>query len=263
MSQDARAALKSSQGRMTVPRSRALVSDVLHFHQSIPTCAQDRLMPLRDLDEVRSGLPVRISWPVLLLKGFATVTARHPRLRQTWRTWPWPHIYQHRNSCGTIAVSRRFRDDDWLFWGRFRDPARTPLTDLQEQLSGYATRPVEQVFRRQLILSSFPSPLRRLTWWSLLNLSGEKRTMRTGAFSLSSVAGYGAEIQHPPGFVTSVLTIGPISSEGLSRVTIAYDHRIMDGGFVALRLEELEAELMGPLQAELLAIHDVQQRKAA
>lgn len=250
-------------GRFPVPQSRALVSDVLHFHQSIPTCAQDRLVQLGELDELRTELPVRISWPVLLLKAFSAVTARHARLRQTWRTWPWSHLFQHQTSAGTIAVSRRFQNDDWLFWGRFRNPANTPLVELQHRLDGYATRPVEQVFRQQLTLSSFPRLSRRLIWWCLLNLSGEKRATRTGAFSISSVAGHGAEIQHPPGFVTSVLTMGPINNEGVSRVTIAYDHRVMDGGFVAERLAELQDELQGPIRAELVTLLDVRQSRAA
>lgn len=249
-------------GRMRVPQSRALVSDILHFDRSIPSCAQDRFMPLGELEALRAALSVRISWPVLLLKGFGAITARHARLRQTWRTFPWSHLYQHQASAGTICVSRRFRDDDWLFWGRFRDPAATPLVELQERLDGFAQRPVEKVFRQQLTLSRLPTLVRRLIWWSLLNLSGEKRATRIGTFSISSVAGRGAEIQRPPGFVTSVLTIGPINDEGRSRITIAYDHRVMDGGFVAQCLEELESELRGPIQAEMESLSE-QHRRAA
>lgn len=135
--------------------------------------------------------------------------------------------------------------------------------ELQKRLDGFAQRPVEQVFRQQLTLSSLPAFARRLIWWCLLNLSGEKRATRTGAFSISSVAGHGAEIQHPPGFVTSVLTIGPINDEGRSRITIAYDHRVMDGGFVAQCLQELEAELLGPTRAELESLSESQQRRVA
>ena len=219
-------------------------------------------MSLGELEQLRSELPVRISWPVLLLKAFGTVTTRHARLRQTWRTFPWSHLYQHQASAGTICVSRRFREDDWLFWARFRNPSATPLVELQERLDGFAHRPVEKVFRQQLTLSGLPTLARRLIWWSLLNLSGEKRATRIGTFSISSVAGRGAEIQRPPGFVTSVLTLGPLNDEGRSRITISYDHRVMDGGFVAQFLKELEAELRGPIQTELESLSE-QHRRAA
>jgi hypothetical protein len=235
--------LSSQSGRMSVPQSRALVSDILHFHQAIPTCAQDRLIPLAELDELRRGLRNRISWPAIFLKAFSAVAVQHPKLRQTWRSWPWPHIFQHESAWGTVAVSRRFREDDWLFWGQFESPESTELEEIQEKLDRFQNGHVEEVFRKQLLLSSLPRLARRLIWWWQLNLAGEKRVKRTGTFSLSSVAGRGAEIQHPPGFVTSVLTFGPINSEGKSRVTIAYDHRLMDGAFVADRLEELETEL--------------------
>lgn len=239
------------------------MSDVLHFHQQIPTCAQDRFVPLVDLDELRSGLRSRISWQTIFLKAFAGVAARHPRLRQTWRTWPWPHIFQHTSTWATVAVSRRFRNDDWLFWGRIESPEATPLEEIQADLDRFSNERVEEVFRKQLLLSSLPRLARRLIWWWQLNVAGEKRVKRTGTFSLSSVAGRGAEIQHPPGFVTSVLTFGPINSEGKSRVTIVYDHRLMDGAFVADRLEELEAELHGALRSELLDLQRPIFRKVA
>lgn len=248
---------------MPVPQSRALVSDILHFHESIPTCAQDRLIPLAELNELRTQLRKRVSWPAIFLKGFATVADRNSKLRQTWQNWPWPHIYQHASSSGTVAVSRQFRDDDWLFWGQFPNPQATPLEEIQARLDRFSQGNVEVVFRKQLLLSSLPRLARRLIWWWQLNLAGEKRVKRTGTFSLSSVAGRGAEIQHPPGFVTSVLTFGPINSEGKSRVTIAYDHRLMDGAFVADRLEELEAELHSSIRAELLALQCPDSRKAA
>ena len=160
-------------------------------------------------------------------------------------------------------MSRQFRADEWLFWARFQNPSATPLIELQERLDGFAQRPVEQVFRQQLTLSGLPTLARRLIWWCLLNLSGEKRATRIGTFSISSVAGRGAEIQRPPGFVTSVLTIGPLNDEGRSRITISYDHRVMDGGFVAQCLKELEAELLGTIKAELESLSKSRNRRAA
>lgn len=239
------------------------MNDILHFHQSIPTCAQDRLIPLAELDELRCELRHRVSWQTIFLKAFSAVARQHPKLRQTWRSWPWPHIYQHTDLWGVITVNRKFRGDDWLFWGQLESPDLAELEEIQAKFDRLQHAPVEEVFRKQLLLSSLPRLARRFLWWWQLNLAGEKRVKRTGTFSLSSVAGRGAEIQHPPGFVTSVLTFGPINSEGNSRVTIAYDHRLMDGAFVADRLEELEAELHSSIRAELLTLQEPDFRKAA
>jgi len=241
-------------GRHVVPPSRTLVTDILHFHREIPTCAQDRLIQLTDLDHIRRSLNTRISWPVLFLKAYSSISQRNPQLRQTWRNWPWPHLYQHASPCGSLAVTRRFRGEDWLFWGRFRNPQNLSLESLQVSLDRLQTEEVEHLFRRQLQLSALITPIRRLVWWWNLNLAGEKRGTRLGTFALTTVSGRGAEIQHPPGVMTSVLTFGPIHNDGCSRVTVAYDHRLMDGAFVAERLEELESELSGQVREELLAL---------
>ena len=230
------------------------MTDILHFHRKIPTCAQDRLIRLVDLDHIRRSLDRRISWPVLFLKAYASISQRNPKLRQTWRNWPWPHIYQHAAPCGSLAVTRCFQGEDWLFWGRFRNPQSLSLESLQLTLDRFQTGDVEHLFRRQLQWSAMIRPVRRLIWWWNLNLAGEKRSTRLGTFGLTTVSSRGVEIQHPPGVMTSVLTFGPIHSDGCSRVTVSYDHRLMDGAFVAERLEELESELSGPVREELLAL---------
>jgi len=72
------------------------------------------------------------------------------------------------------------------------------------------------------------------------------------------------EIQIPPSIQTGCLTYGPLSDLGHCRVTIAYDHRVMDGVVVADILKQLEVTLLQTVRLELLklvashaTIHDV------
>jgi hypothetical protein len=51
--------------------------------------------------------------------------------------------------------------------------------------------------------------------------------------------------------LTANATYGPIDERGRCRVTIAYDHRLLDGRHVADILRELDEALNGPLAAEL------------
>lgn len=238
-------------GRRRLSRSRALTIDVLHYYRKVPTCAHDRWCDLSHIARIRESAAQRISWAVLFIKAFGLVAAKFPVLRQTYLPYPWPHVYEHPHSVAMIATHRAFRGEPWLFWSRFSAPEKRPLVELQQRLEHCQTAPVEEVFLRQLQLSGFPRPLRRCLWWWTLNVSGLKRAKRTGTFFLTTLAGRGAEIQHPPAFLTANLTYGPLDDASRSRVTIAYDHRLTDGLLIADCLAQIEATLNGPLSEEL------------
>jgi len=237
--------------RMAVPRSRRLTIDLLHYHTKVPTCAHDRICDFRPLLQARQKSPVRISLSMIFIKAFGIVATRHPVLRQMYLRWPWPHIYQHPTSVAMVATHRDFRREPWLFWSRFNRPEAKSLLELQGMLDRYQTEPVEVVFPWQLKLSALPTPVRRVLWSWTFHVGGPARVRRAGTFFLTTIAGQGAEIQHPPAFLTANATYGPINDQGRSRVTIAYDHRLMDGRLVAGVLAEIEEVLSGPIAHEL------------
>ena len=241
--------------RFYVPRSRRLTCDVLHFHKQVPLCPHHRTLHLGALDSIRKACQTRISWPVLFLKAYALMAREIPVFRQSWMRFPWSSVYQHDSSVGMVAVQREYRGEPWLFWGRFQSPDTRTLVDLQNRLNGYQDQPVEKVFQRFLWLSAVPNPLRRFLWWCNMQLCGAWRARSVGTFFLSSLASKGVEIDCPPSFQTGVLSYGPIDAQGHSRVTLAYDHRLMDGMLVAQALERIEQILHGPLADELRSLH--------
>ena len=241
----------SAGPRRRLSRCRTLSIDVLHYHRQVPTCAHDRICNFSRLEELRRSVPRRISWTMLFLKAYGKVAADCPQLRQIYMSWPWAHVYQHPHSVAMLAVERHFRDERWLFWGRFSRPEKKPLLELQQTLERYQREPVEDVFHRQLQISGIPKPLRRCLWWWTLNISTRKRVRRTGSYFLTTLAAQGAEIQHPPAFLTTNVTYGPLDASGRCRVTVAYDHRLMDGVLMARNLAELESTLNGPIREEL------------
>jgi len=244
--------------RMRVPRSRRLVTDLLHFHAKVPTCAHDRNCDFRRIAEARDRCPARISWSMIFVKAFGMVAKRYPALRQMYLPFPWPHIYQHPTSVAMVATHREHCGEPWLFWSRFTQPERRPLVVLQAHLDRYQTAPVEEAYPWQWQLSGLPTPIRRLLWSWTFYVGGPARVRRSGTFFLTTIAGHGAEIQHPPAFLTSNVTYGPIDERGKSRVTIAYDHRLMDGRLVANVLADIEAALSGPIATELETIRTSQ-----
>lgn len=237
-----------------VPRHRRLSWDLLHYHRSIPLCPHDRLMPLGPLADTRSRCRQRVSWPALFLKGWATVAAEIPEFRQCWYRWPLAHIYQHPTSVGVLTVSREYRNATWLFWKLLESPDQMSLVDIQAAINDASTQPPKQMFRNQVRLAGLPTWLRRLAWSWNINVAKGNRATRLGTFFLSTLAGRGAEIQLPPSIQTTCLTYGPLDANGICRVTLAYDHRLLDGVLAAEGLARLENVLLETLQTELL--HD-------
>ncbi len=237
--------------RMRIPRSRRLTWDLLHFNRQIPLCAHDRKMDLSVVASSRQRCTVRISWPALFVKAYAQVAAEIPELRQTWYRWPWSHLYQHHSSTSAMTVHRVVRDQPWLFWGLIAEPEHLSLKQLQQQIDNFRDGPAKTVFRQQWQLSGLPTMLRRLVWWWNLNMATAGRARRIGTFFLSTLSGRGVEIQLPPSVHTGCLTYGPLDAANCCRVTLAYDHRIMDGVLIADALQKLEHRLNHECAAEL------------
>ena len=248
--------------RLALSRSRRLTIDVLHYNRRMPLCAHDRRCDLGRVAELRSKLPVRVSWSLLFIKAFAMVAQRQRVLRQSYIAWPWAHVLEHPHSVAMLATQREHRGEPWLFWSRFVQPEQRSLAEMQQALDQYQSEPVEKIFLRQWQLSGLPTFLRRLVWWWTLNLAGAKRAKRVGTFFLTTLAGKGVEIQDPPAFLTSNLTYGPLDETGCCRVTLSYDHRLMDGSTIADCLIDLEATLNGEIARELEALINAANRAA-
>lgn len=216
-------------------------------------------MRLGELADARSRSAVRISWSALFIKAWAEVSSHNPTLRQTWRSWPWAHIFQHNKSVANLAVSRVHTGEDWLFWGFVRSPEQRSLVDIQSAIDAFNNAPADRQFKKQLKLAALPTFARRFIWWWNLNIAGEKRGKRLGTFSLTSISGRGAEIQHPPIVMTTGLTFGPLDHDGRMKVTLVYDHRLMDGSFIADRLLDLEQQLTVAVLAEIRDLSSTKQ----
>src|SRR5262249_24698583 len=62
----------------------------------------------------------------------------------------------------------------------------------------------------------------------------------------------GAEQVHPISPLTTTFTYGPIDpATGRIVVKLIYDHRVLDGAYIARRLQDIEDTLNGPILDEL------------
>jgi hypothetical protein len=242
--------------RRWVPISinRRLVLDGLYFARRVPLFPAERTIDLAEVAVLRKHAAERISWAAVFVKAYAIVAQQHHPLRQTYIRWPWPHFVEEPNSTAMIVVNRQCRDEDRICWGHIGQPETKSLLEIQSQLDAYQSQPVEQIFRKQVTLSKLPTPVRRLLYWLNMNFGGRKRAKRLGTFTMSTLAGQGAENRGHQTFLTTSLTYGPLNERNQMNVALLCDHRVVDGIVAARALNELETVLCTQIAAELKSL---------
>lgn len=237
-----------------ISSNRALVLDLVALAARESQFPVERTMDLAAVAALRQQAARRISWTVLFMKAYAAVAANYPQLRQAHCRWPWPRLCESAETVAMVAINREHCGEDRLCWGRFISPERSSLSALQDALDAYQQEPVEQIFRRQVRLSKFPVPLRRLALWLNLNFARKRRAKRLGTFSMSSLAGQQALNRFHPTLLATSLTFGPLDDRGSSLVTLVCDHRVLDGALAARALGSLHDMLRGEIADELRAL---------
>ncbi len=232
---------------------RRLICDYLHFARKIPSIPVQRRMHLAEVVAARAVAGVRPSWCAIFTKAFAFVSDAWPQLRRAYMGFTRPHLYQHPISMMSIAIERRFGDEDAVFFLQMRQPELLSLPEIDARLRQAKEGPLEAfgAFRRVIRISRLPRPLRRLIWWIGLNTSGRKRAHFMGTGGVSAYSGLGAASLHPLSLLTSTLNYGVIEPDGTVDVRLTYDHRVLDGGTVARALGDLERVLTHEILAEL------------
>jgi hypothetical protein len=234
---------------------RRFIDDLVHFARKVPSVPVSRVMDVSALFEPRNRHPLRPSWACLFMRAYALVGSDHPPLRRSYLEFPWPRVYEHPWMNCALTIERMYQGEEGVFVGIFRAPERQTIRQIQLALTWYKSEPLEQVgfYRQALRFSRLPRPARRFFWWSTLNVSGHKRCKRFGTFGLSSYGALGAESLHPISPLTTTLTYGPIEPQtGRVVAKIIYDHRVLDGAYVARRLRDIEETLNTTVLDELL-----------
>lgn len=242
--------------KIRLPKSRRLVVDLLTYSRRVPSQALSRYCNVKELAEIREQFEPKISWPALFIKAYALMSARRPQLRRLYMKWPRAYFYEHPYTIGRMSVSRQVDGEDWVLFARFVKPEIVPLPELHKFVIESRDLPVEQVerFRQQIAFAAVPTFLRRIAWWVSMNVSGYMRATRFGTFGLTTVSSMGAISIHPPCTGATTFTFGPVAKDGTVRVTMVYDHRMLDGAPVANYLRELEHTLNTEIVEELKAL---------
>jgi hypothetical protein len=226
---------------------------MLHFAMKVPVVAGERTLRIKNLVEARRATPFAPSWYATILKAYAIVSERIPELRRAYMPYPWPHLYEHPFSVGSVVINREFQGEPATFLCPILHPERLPLTRLHDKLQSLQNDPFDKhgAMRRLIRTSKFPLPIRRFLWATGLYASGGLRAGNFGTFAINSNAK--ARRSRTLQFVTpvtSVLYIGLPSREGEMDVQLAFDHRVFDGATGYRVTNELECVLNAELIAE-------------
>ena len=229
---------------------RRFIGDLVHFAHRIPSAPVSRTIDLSALAGPRTRHPLAAVVGLRLHEGVCPGRCAHiRRLRRSLLEFPWPRLYEHPWMNCALAIERTYHGEEGVFVGLFRAPEQQTLAQLQKAVDWYKNETLEKVgfYRMALRFSQAPTPIRRLLWWSTLNISGYKRCKRFGTFGLSSYGSLGAEQLHPISPLTTTLTYGPIDPT-TQRVVVKliYDHRVLDGAYIARRLRDIEDTLERP-----------------
>jgi hypothetical protein len=246
---------ESKGSHLAISGPRQFVIDLIHFARQVPSTPVARTVNVAALREPRASHPARPSWAVLFMKAYALVGEEHPPLRRALLQFPWARLYEHPWMNCALAIERTHDGEPSVFVGLFRAPEQQSIAQLQDGLNFYKQQPLETVgvYRLALRVSRAPWFIRHLLWWSTLNLSGMKRAKRFGTFGLTSYGALGAESLHPISPLTTTLTFGPISPSGDLVIKLIYDHRVLDGAYIARRLQDIETTLNTRVLDELRA----------
>ncbi|MEY3031938.1 MAG: hypothetical protein EBS83_00635 [Planctomycetia bacterium] len=236
--------------------NRSCIADVAVLAGKIPLFPVDRECQLAELAAARAACRQRIGWAAIFLKAYGLVVRQTPALRSWFLPGLRPRLATTEQNVATVAINRLEEGVERLCWARLDRPDERPLTDIQQFIDECGCKPLAEMFKRQLELEMLPGWLRRTVLrWNLRSAS-PKRAARLGTFSLSTLAGLGADNRFHPTLCTSSLAYGPLAADGRCRVTLIADHRVVDGALVARSLMRLEELLQQELVTELRQLAD-------
>lgn len=240
--------------RLSPPRR--MVNDFLYAGRQQTLTVIERRMELGAVVAARAAASPRPSWCALFTKALAAVSARRPELRRAYVPLPWPRLFEYHENCAGVVIERDLAGESALFLARLRAPETLSIADLDARIRQFKTKPIAQLsgFRGALRLASLPVLARRLFWWLTMNALPALRGQLLGTFGVSVTAGKGAAGLYLVAPWTITLHYDVFDAAGALEVRFTFDHRAIDGAALAAALADLEAELRGPLCAELHAL---------
>ena len=242
--------MRGTVRKISMPRR--LVADIMHASIRVPFVSLRRPLNVHQLIEARALAAQPPGWAAIFVKAFSLVAKDQPILRTLYAKWPRPSFYELPRSVAMIAIARVEDGEDCVLPQKIVAADALPLTEVDAQIRHAKDAPIGEVpaFRKVLLVTRLPLPLRRLAWLIGLNF-GRQRANYFGSFVVTSVAAYGAGELHALSPGPFILSYGVVGPDQTIDVVIRWDHRITDAVVIAGALTRLEQVLNTEIAAEL------------
>jgi len=242
--------MRGTVRKISMPRR--LVADIMHASIRVPFVSLRRPLNVHQLIEARALAAQPPGWAAIFVKAFSLVAKDQPILRTLYAKWPRPSFYELPRSVAMIAIARVEDGEDCVLPQKIVAADALPLTEVDAQIRHAKDAPIGEVpaFRKVLLATRLPLPLRRLAWLIGLNF-GRQRANYFGSFVVTSVAAYGAGELHALSPGPFILSYGVVGPDQTIDVVIRWDHRITDAALIAKTLTRLEQVLNSEIAAEL------------
>src|SRR5579863_6875027 len=243
---------------------RIFIVDLMHASMRVPFITLSRPLDIGPLVAARAKAAAAPGWAAMFVKAFALVARDEPVLRTLYVKLPWPHFFELPRSVGMVAVARVEDGEDCILPEKIPEPEERSLADIDTQIRRAKDAPLMEIpaFRKIIMASRLPLPLRRLSWFVGLNV-GRMSANNFGSFGVTSVAAYGPGELHALSPGPFIVTYGVVRPDHGIDVIIRWDHRVTDGAFIAKTLTRLEKVLNTEISAELCGNPQLAKPRAA
>jgi hypothetical protein len=242
--------MRGTVRKISLPRR--FIVDLMRASMRVPFVSLARPLDIRLLLEARARCAQPPGWAATFVKAFALVARDEPVLRTLYAGWPWPHFFELPRSVAMVAIARVEDGQHCILPEKIPAPDTASLAAIDAQIRRAKQAPLEDIpnFRKILMATRLPLPLRRLAWAVGLNLP-RLHANNFGSFGVTSVAAYGPGELHALSPGPFIVTYGVAKADQSIDVVIRWDHRITDAAFIAGVLTRLEQVLNGDIAAEL------------
>ncbi len=234
---------------------RRLIADLMYASAGVPFVSLSRPLDIRPLAEARLGAGRPPGWAAIFVKAFALLAKDEPILRTLYAKGPWPSFYELPKSVAMITIARVENGEDCVLPQRVAAPDTLPLPEIDGLIRHAKEAPIDEVpiFRKVMLATRLPLPLRRFAWMLGLNF-GRQRGNYFGTFVVTSVSAFGEGELHALSPGPFIVSYGVVQPDQTINVVIRWDHRITDAALIARTLSRLQEVLNGEIATEIRAL---------